>query len=132
MKSMRRILALAVLLYLAVACTDDPTGTPSRSGTLLLHLTTPHADDGAVMFEITGPPTDSVTAVSDSLRLFTRRAGGTLVGVVIGTVADGPVVKLWVPDVSAAASYRGRVLDVADRQNALRTSLESYALTVTP
>lgn len=132
MKSMRSFFALAVLLYVAVACTDDPTGAPSRSGTLLLHLTTPHPDDGAVMFEITGPPTDSVTAVSESLRLFTRRAGGTLVGVVIGTVADGPVVKLWVPDVSAAASYRGRVLDVADRQNALRTSLESYALTVTP
>jgi hypothetical protein len=131
MKATRRMLALVVLCCVGSACSDDPTGTP-RGGPLLLQLSTPNADDGAVMFEITGPPIDSVTTINDSMRLFTRREGGTLLGVVIGTVGNGPIVNVWVPDVNAATSYSGRVVDVADRQNALRTSLESYTVRVTP
>lgn len=134
---MRRVcmlFALAVLFF-GVACADDSTGTggPPQAGTLILRLTTPHADDGAVLFELSGPPIDSVVAVSASLRLFMRRASdSTIVAAVVGDIADGAVVTLRVPDVGAAAGYTARVLDVADRQNALRASLTGYALTVVP
>jgi hypothetical protein len=121
-------------------CSDAPTGGGGgggggggQAGTVILRLTTPHADDGAVLLEVTGPPIDSAIVVSPSLRLFTRRAGdSTIVGVVVGVVTDGATVTLHVPDVSAAAGYRARVLEVADRRDALRGSLTGYALTVAP
>jgi len=51
---------------------------------------------------------------------------------VVGNLANGAVVTLHVPDVGAAASYTANVLEVADRQDALRPSLAGYALTVAP
>jgi hypothetical protein len=135
MKGVRWILAMVALLSVGAACSDEPTGTPvdpPGAGMLVLYLTTPHADDGVVMFELTGPAIDGATAANGSLRLFTRRAGDVLVGVVLGAVSDGPVVTLQVPDVGTAGDYRARVLEVADRQDALRASLTGYAITVTP
>jgi hypothetical protein len=133
MNSTGWVVALVAVLSLATACSDDSTGSGARAGTLTLRLSTPHADDGAVMFEVSGPPIDSAIAVTASLRLFTRRAGGsTIVGVAVGVVTNGALVTLQVPDVGAAPGYTARVLEVADRQNALRVSLTGYALTVTP
>lgn len=131
---MRRVcmlLALAGLLF-GAACADAPTGTGGpRAGTLIVRLTTPQTDDGAVLFELSGPPIESVAAVNASLRLFTRRTNdATVVGAVVGAVTNGTVVTLRVPDVGAAPRYTARVLEVAGRDNVLRASLTGYALTV--
>jgi acetyltransferase-like isoleucine patch superfamily enzyme len=85
-----------------------------------------------MLFDVSGPPIDSVTASNASLQLFTRRAGSTIGGAVVGVVANGALVTLHVPDVRTAAGYTARVLEVADRQDALRASLAGYALTVVP
>lgn len=133
MSRSRWIFVIVAALSAGAACSDDPTGGVTQAGTVMLRLTTPHADDGAVMFEVSGPEIDTAIAVNASLRLFTRRASGsTMVGVVVGEVTDGAVVTLRVPDVGAAAEYTARVLEVADRQSALRGSLTGYALTVRP
>lgn len=131
MRRSHRLLALVALLSLWTACSDEPTST-SHAGALFLRLATPHADDGAVIFVISGPAIDSVTVDKSSLRLFTRRSDGTLAGIVVGAVDAGPILRLHVPDVGAAASYRAQVIEVADRQDALRGSLVEYAMTVTP
>ncbi len=129
----RWIFAMLAALSVGAACSDAPTVSATRAGTVILRLTTPHADDGAVLFEVSGPPVDGATAVNASLQLFTRRAdASTLIGVVVGVVTEGAVVTLQVPDVGAAARYTARVVEVADRENALRTSLTGYALTVAP
>jgi hypothetical protein len=86
-----------------------------------------------MLFAVSGPPIDSATAGNASLQLFTRRAGSaTMVGVVVGELANGAVVTLQVPDVGAAAGYSARVLEIADRQDALRASLTGYTLAVVP
>ena len=124
------------LLALSAACTDapnTPTGGGARPGVVILHLVTPNVDDGAVLFEVSGAPIDSAVAIDASLRLFTRRVGdSTVVGAVVGAVATGAVVRLYVADVVAAAGSTIRVLEVADRQDALRSSLTGYALAVIP
>jgi len=132
MSRSRWIFVMVAALVVGAACSDDPTGGGTQAGTVTLRLTTPHADDGAVLFEVSGPPIDTAIAVNASLRLFTRRtSGSTIVGVVVGVVANGAVVTLQVPD-AGAPGYTARVLEVADRQNALRSSLTGYALTVGP
>jgi len=133
MNGSRWIFAMVAAQAVAVGCSDDTTGAAERPGTLSLTLTTPHADDGAMTFEVSGPPIDSAMAVNASLRLFTRRVNGsTVVGAVVGALDNGAVVTLQVADIGAAARYTARVLEVADRQDALRASLVGYALTVDP
>mgnify|MGYP003575896336 CR=1 FL=1 len=136
MMGQRRIGAMvSVLAVLAVAaCTDDSgVGMPPHPGTLTARLITPHDDDGAFTFELTGPTVESPTAADGSLRLFVRRVDASTVrGAVIGTLTDGAVVTLHIPDVGAAADYSARVLEVADRGNALRSSLAGYALVLEP
>ena len=133
MSRSRWIFAIVAALSVGAACSDNPTSVSARAGTLTLRLTTPHADDGAMTFEVSGAPIDGATAVDASLRLFTRReSGSTVIGAVVGALDNGAVVTLHVPDVGAAARYTTTVLEVADRQDALRASLAGYALTVAP
>ena len=122
--------AVMAALSLGAACSDDPTGGTPRTGPLIVRLTTPHTDDGAMTFEVSGAPIDSVVVADASLRLFTRSEGSTVVGAVVGALANGAVVRLYVPGTAAAAGYTARVLEVADRQDVLRASLAGYALTV--
>jgi hypothetical protein len=118
---------------LGAACSNDPTSGATRAGTLTLRLSTPRSDDGALLFELGGPPIDTALVVNGSLQLFTRRAEGSIVvGAVVGALANGALLILRVPDVGAAGGYTARVLEVADRQNVLRASLAGYGLRVTP
>jgi hypothetical protein len=130
--SARWILAVMAVLVLDAACANDATGGKAQAGTLTLRLTTPHADDGAMTFTVSGGPIDSAAAVNASLRLFARRDGETLNGAVVGALANGAVITVYVPDAGAAARYTATVVEVADRQDALRPSLSGYAITVTP
>ena len=132
MSSLRRMFTIAAALLVGVSCSDDPVAG-ARADTVVLRLTTPHADDGAVLFEVSGGPIDSATADGASLRLFTRRAGETtIIGALVGVVTNGAEVTLHVPDAGAALGYTAEVLEVADRENALRGSLTGYALTAGP
>lgn len=133
MRYARRLFALMALVISAACATDSTgTGTPVGSSTLLLQLSTTQFDDGAVLFQLTGPPIDSIVAVNASLRLFTRRANdSTIIGAVLGDVAAGVLATMRVPAAVAPAAYTVRVLDVADRQNVLRGSLAGYVMAVT-
>lgn len=125
--------AIVAAVLVGTSCSEEGTGGVPQAGTLVVRLATPHADDGALLFEVAGPPIDSATAANAALRLFTRRDNnGNVVGAVVGTLGTGAMVTLYVPDIGAAAAYVARVIEVADRGHALRPSLAGYALSVTP
>ena len=125
-----RIFAMVAALSVGAACSDNPAGVAEPPGTVLLRLTTPHADDGALVFEVSGPPIDSATAASGSLRLFTRRAGGsTLVGIVAGAVAAGPIVTLHVRS-GASAATPGYAASDATRNATIERYFEAIDLLV--
>jgi hypothetical protein len=127
------IFALMAALSVSAACSKDPVAIVPHAGTLTVRLTTQHVDDGALTFTLSGPAINNATAANASLRLFTRGSGeSTIVGVLVGALANGAVVTLNVPDVTAAAGYAAQVLEVADRNDALRASLAGYALSVAP
>ena len=127
--SLRFCWPIAAAVLLASACSDAPTDEGQSPSAALLRLTSPHIDDGALLFTLGGPPIDSVAPTSASLRLFIRRVNdSTIVGALVGPIGSGAVLTLH--RVSDPAAYTARVLEVADRRNVLRESLIGYALTV--
>src|SRR2546428_11126555 len=98
MSRSRWIFAMVAALSVGAACSDNPTSGSARAGTLTLRLTTPHADDGAMTFEVSGAPIDGATAVDASLRLFTRRESGSpAIGAAGGALGNGGAGTLHVP-----------------------------------
>src|SRR2546429_9681846 len=90
MSRSRWIFPMIAALVAGTACSDPPTSGSARAETLTLRLTTPHADDGAMTFEVSGAPIDGATAVDASLRLFTRReSGSTVIGGLVGAPGNG-------------------------------------------
>jgi hypothetical protein len=123
-----------LLLLLAVASVlscGDTSGPPAPTpGTLLLHLTTPHDDDAALLLHLTGPSIapPSVAAATGAQQLFAQAATGGGVNVALfGSLGAGPLLRMQVPDVSRASEYRVTVLEAADSSNALRAGVSGYS-----
>ena len=134
----RPVTATAVaLVAVALACTDDaatlgpePAALPVP-GALIVSLTTPNDDDGAILFSVSGGGITSPTAVASSHFLFFRATGTSSINaVVVGNVTAGPLLSFEVPDVNQASSYVPTITEVAGRDNALRPSLSGYSLSV--
>ncbi len=133
-RSFRVATSASLAIWSAAACGDDDSKGPidpgPTAGTLTITLTTPNADDGAILFEVNGPDMTQVTASNPSLYFRYSQAVGRITAVLVGDVAAGDVLSFHVPDVDAFASYVPTVLDVAGRGNELRSSLAGYELTV--
>ena len=128
-----RTFALAALAALAAgACSKDgPTG-PS-AGALSLSLTTPNADDGAVLLAVSGGPVDSITAAGGN-KVYggaaAAPAGTPLRVIVRGDLAAGTIARVWVPDVGAVGAYRVAVEQAAARATYQQRAVAGYAGTV--
>ena len=124
------IAAATVALAVAMACGDDGGPTGPVSGTLVVSLTTPNADDGAILFTISGAGISAPTALTSNL-FFSRVAStSSLAAVVAGNIAAGQMLRFSVPDVGQASAYTANITEVADRNNALRASLSGYVLSI--
>jgi hypothetical protein len=124
----RRIVLLALL---AVAgCGGGSDLSPPLSGPLDLVLDTPAKDDGIVLIEIAGGAVDSVTALG--YRTEPSPNGTRPVRVVVsGALADGKLVRIWVPDRSRAPDYSATVLEAAARSTYALHEVGDYRITVT-
>ncbi len=131
------IAAATVALAVSVACgdgdgvTDVPVPAVPVPGTLVLSLTSPNSDDGAILLSISGGGITAPTVASTSHVLFSRLTGTTSINaVVVGNITAGPLLRFDVPDVGGASAYTGTITEVADRANALRTTLTGYSLEI--
>jgi hypothetical protein len=133
MTTMRAIAGVLLLGVAAVSCGDGGTGPGGGApvpGALQVTLDTPHADDGALLFTVTGAPVTTVTggagltAYAHPVDSLTTRV------VVLGAIADGPLVRLQVPDVNAVAGYAVRFEQAAARQSYAQRTAEGYGLTI--
>jgi hypothetical protein len=126
---MRRPLGLFALLGLA-ACGGGSDLSAPLAGPLDLVLDTPASDDGIVLVEIGGGAVDSVTALG--YRTQTSPDGTTPVRVVVsGALADGKLVRIWVPDRTRASDYSVTVLEAAARSTYALRDVADYRITVT-
>lgn len=129
---LRGALAGALLIGVTACSGDDPGGTGvNTSGPVTLSLTTPSADDGALLVVVTGPDITDVTSASAAYTLYWRRASATETRVaVVGDIVAGRLFTVTAPSGAAASHFTATVSEVADRADALRPSTAGYSLSV--
>jgi hypothetical protein len=119
-----------VLAGLALAACSDDAAAPFE-GALNVRLTTPNSDDGAVLFTLSGGSLDSVVAVNDEI-YSARSDARTIQVIVTGNLQNGPIARIYVPDVRQAGKYSATVEQVAARSSYLQRDPASYSLRVAP
>jgi len=123
--------ALAAALLVAAGCSGSDSGpTGPVAGPLRVVVTSPNADDGAVMFQVTGV-VDSVAAPA-GLTLYQSVPGPNVIrAIVTGNIATGNnLLTLYVADVSKASSITTQVMQVAARVTYAQRPAGGYSLTV--
>jgi hypothetical protein len=119
-----------LLAALALAGCSDGAVAPF-GGALNLNLTTPNTDDGAVLFTLSGASVDSVVPVNDQV-FFARSDPRTLQVIVTGSLQNGTIARIYVPDIRLAGRYTASVQQVAARGSYLQRDAAPYSLTVIP
>lgn len=128
---MRRYTVTFSMVLLLAACQDKPTDPP-KPGVLTVTFTSPYADDRAVIVAVTGPASiDGVQAPQSSYVVHSRGSGSSFKAAVFGPLADGALLRFQVPDVKQANGYSATLVQVADADNQVRTSLGEYTLSIT-
>jgi len=126
--SIRSLVALAGALSLG-ACSSAAVTTPTvpagpTAGWLTVQLTTPHTDDGAVQLSVSGPAIDSVKIVGyDGFESHSVTQADL---VATGTISNGNVARIHVPDLSRTAQYQVSVSAAAARDSYALQDLAGY------
>ncbi len=122
--------ALAALMALAAGCGSDSTPTGPKPGPLQVVITSPNADDGAVMFQVTGV-LDSVT-VPAGLTMYQSVPGPNVIrAIVVGNISSGSnLMTLHVADVAKASSIVTQVMQVAAQGTYEQRPPGAYSLQV--
>ncbi len=131
----RRLAPLALGLALLTACgataPTAPTPAPPapQAGWLTIQLDTPNADDGAIQLAVYGPAAEEAEAVA-AYNGMARVVGTTTYLVVTGSLGDGAVARIRVPDVSKATQYSATLQAVAVRGTYALRSTAGYQLAI--
>jgi hypothetical protein len=119
--------AWMTILGAALACWDGPT-----PGLLKVNLTTPNSGgDGAILLTVSGPGALLSAAPGTGLRLFTQPLTATNRVALTGTLRNGTILTIEVPDVSKASAYTATIQQVATPAYQPR-ALAGYSLKVVP
>jgi hypothetical protein len=124
-----RALLLATLLG-TTACGGGSDLSAPLSGPLDLAIRTPSDDVGIVLVEVTGGTVDSVSALG--YRTEASSVGTAPLRIVVsGTLRDGKLVRIWVPDRTRASDYSATVVEAAARTTYLLQDVADYRIDVT-
>ena len=127
-----RVLAAAALRAIAACQLDDRIIGPDPArgpGALDVQLTTPNADDGALLLAFTGGPVDSVTSPEfEVAALETARAEYRVL--IRGAIHGGAVARLWVPERGDRSAYVVSVTQAVGRSTYARHAVDGYEVTL--
>lgn len=128
-----RRLALLAFAGVTTACaggssvTGPVTPPPSNTvtpGWLTVQLDTPRSDDGAVQFLVTGPGVDSARVVGyDGYAAVLNGEANLLI---TGTIANGNVAQVRIPDLARSSEYRASIVAAAARTTYVLQDLTGY------
>jgi hypothetical protein len=97
--------------------------------TLEVRFETSAADDGAVLFTVSGGPVDSVEA--PEYRVYTAQTSPTSMRVVVaGDLKAGTIARIHIADGRKLAQYSARIDQVAARGSYAQRDPISYSLLV--
>lgn len=100
-------------------------------GDLLVSVSGLATTDGALLMTVGGAPITAVTATNTANRLVSTGLAQTTLRVILsGTLANGDVFKISVPDVAKVSSYTVAIDAVADRETFALGDLSKYGATV--
>jgi hypothetical protein len=108
-----------------------PPPPPPGSGTVTVTYTSPRTDDGAILFELKGPSIHGITPTGTNLQIYVDSTTSPIRVVAFGAINSGALLTFTIADTATFSSYGATLVDVANRQNDVRSSLTGYALTVT-
>ena len=119
-----------VALALVLAGCGGDGQTPTERGDLLVTYFQSGAEAGAFLLTITGGPVEAVTALGGQQVSFASPIPGITKVVVAGTLGNGELLRLRVPDVTKFADYAVRVEQVADKTTFALIDPTGYTFTV--
>ena len=130
-----RFVALVLVTALGVTCKDEgpPAVTPPGTNptSLVVGLTTPNADDGALMVTVRGPGMATVVSSSPSYLVFSNLAVQNQAKVIaVGDLRAGAVFTVTVAGANPLSDYTITLDQVASRTDALRANLAAYKVTL--
>lgn len=117
-------LAASLTALWAVGCGSE--GPESGPGVRTVVVVSPAGPEGAALVRLEGRGVEGVTAIDG--RIFHHARGDTVRVVVVRE--DAGVLRFAVSLADTLAEPRGTVLEVADRENELRTGLSGYAVEI--
>jgi len=129
--AIRAALKLTVVagIVAGMSC-DQSTGLKGpTSGALRVTLTTPNADDGAILFVVSGGAIDSVTTTDATMQMMASQATPKMI-LVRGTLASGVIARVWVADVNA--THSASVLQVAANATYAQRATTGYSVVIAP
>lgn len=118
------------VLALAIAGCGGENQNPTPSGDLLVAYFQSVPQAGALLLTISGGPVENVTALGGQQVSFASPFAGTTKVVVAGTLANGDLLRLRVPDVTRFADYAVRIEQVADKTTFALIDPAGYTFTV--
>lgn len=128
--------ALLAVVFLTACGGGDPTqsttlpiAASATPGWLAIELDSPNSNDGAVQIAVTGPALTEATVEAPFNGLGTV-SGTTAILVVTGTVQDGVVARVRVPDIAKSTQYSATVQAAAVKGSYALQSLTGYRATV--
>ena len=126
--------AAVVLAALTIACKNaDIQGTGPddtiNPGFVTVTLATPNSNDGALLLTLSGGTMDSVQAAAGTIFLASTGTN-TFRVMVAGTIADGPVVRFWMPDRRNVAQYLATLEQAAVRSTYVQQDISGYSLSI--
>jgi hypothetical protein len=126
---------VALLVGAAIGCDHSsptqPPPPPPLPSSAVVSLTTPNADDGAVIVMISGPNLATIQPADSHYVVYSRLASAQEARViVIGNLVAGPLftVRFGAPHLISA--YSGAVQQVATRGDSILSSTVGYRVTV--
>lgn len=131
MRHLRNLALLALVGLVANCGGGGGGGSGPVEGVLVLTLNTPNTADGAILFRVNGGVVDSVQGAAMVADGSYNTVGNQTRIVASGSLTDGALAYLFVPDVGAVSSYAVTVEQVAHNTTFAQRPLAGYSFAVT-